>query len=676
MTKRGMLIVLTAVLMLSVSCLSLFACNTDSDKPLPDVGEMIEDGQTEYKVVVPSNATSTQEYAAEQICDYFYKVTGVTLDYEADDGSEFTQETKIISLGETTAYKKAVKNHSWVDVSREKLNDDGFVMFTDGKSLFVNSYNDRGIMYGAFEFVEQNLGVKFLTADYTHIPSATTVTLKGYGKTYSSPFRQRVYLNGDVWNQRQDYVAHMRFNTDFCNMPDYMGDSTKWCYYGSGGDATHTAFRIVPPTNYMQNGTIKDEYVDCFSHTGSGKTSEVYWSTIEPGQIHDLCFTSGVNEDGTVQQTDNPTTVKLVAESLKKWIVEDEDALFYMVGQADRPNGCPCDRCREMRAKYLDSGIMMRFINCVSQLLKQWAEEEGITKEYSLVVFAYSYNEKAPVKDGKAIDDTVIPADDVYVRYAPISSAYYYSLQDERQMSEVQNIYYDWGKITNRLMIWSYHGVFTNWFWYYPTYQTFSDNFHLLATVGTVYAMGQSCFLEPQIYHDYVNAYIYSKMCWDTDADVLALRNEFLKYYFGDVAYEYMLRYHESMDERYAVMAAETGSAMRNDFSKSGMNQSGYWTYNFLNDIMSLFDEAIAAVNACDDYTDAQKAEFVSHIEVASLQPGYMRFHNAEANGYTHNEAVQLLAEWCALAEKHGATKYGENAALTIAALKAQYGIK
>lgn len=253
MTKKKVIFGLTALLMLVTACFAFVCCNDNNgDKTLPDVGEMIVDGQTAYKVVIPSNATATQEYSAQQICSYFAQVTGVTMSYVADGGEAYDGNSTIISLGKTSAYNTAVKNYKNVDVSRETLNDDGFVMFTDGKSLFIDSYNDRGIMYGAFEFIEQNLGVKFLTYDYTYVPTVTQVVLKGYDKTYVSPFRQRVYLNTPIWYKDTDYVAHMRYNTDFCNMPENMGSSTKWSYYGSGGDATHTGFRIVVPSDYME----------------------------------------------------------------------------------------------------------------------------------------------------------------------------------------------------------------------------------------------------------------------------------------------------------------------------------------------------------------------------------------------------------------------------------------
>lgn len=225
-------------------------------------------------------------------------------------------------------------------------------------------------------------------------------------------------------------------------------------------------------------------------------------------------------------------------------------------------------------------------------------------------------------------------------------------------------------------MIWTYHDIYSNCFWYYPTYQAMSSDMQMLESVGTEYAMAQSTYLENGVYTQHLNAYIHSKLCWNSKADVGAIRDEFLYYYFGETAYEYMREFHVRMDDRYALMAANSGSPMIANLSKNGVNQGGYWTYNFLNDIVDLFDKAIAAVNANEGYTVEQKATYVEHIEKTSLQPLYMRWYNAKANGYTDNEQIALVSEWVTLAEKYGVTKYGENIALTIAAIKSQFGLQ
>ena len=84
------------------------------------------------------------------------------------------------------------------------------------------------------------------------------------------------------------------------------------------------------------------------------------------GTVLDLCYTSGINENGTGDTATEKTAFKLVTDSLKAIIREDETSEWYMLGQADRPNGCPCDRCKDARNKYEASGLMIRFVNAVN----------------------------------------------------------------------------------------------------------------------------------------------------------------------------------------------------------------------------------------------------------------------------------------------------------------------
>ena len=110
MTKKRFIFGLTALLMLVTACFAFVGCNDNSgDRTLPDVGEMIVDGQTAYKVVIPSNATATQEYSAQQICSYFAQVTGVAMSYVADSTTATVRLFLSARLRRTTSQSKTTK---------------------------------------------------------------------------------------------------------------------------------------------------------------------------------------------------------------------------------------------------------------------------------------------------------------------------------------------------------------------------------------------------------------------------------------------------------------------------------------------------------------------------------------------------------------------------------------
>ncbi len=670
--KRFTKILLSLILVCS---LGTSACTCSGEKEETNAFVSVEIGEmttatNPYKVVIPKEASATVEYSANEIKSYYKQVTGEDMEIVTDENLTLTEDSSFISIGDTTIFSSAQDKHGAVDLSAKALNQDGFAIFTYGNNVIINAYNDRGLMYGAFEFIEQTFGVKFLTADYTYVPKKDTVTLWSYGKSYVPAFSQRAYLNSAVFSNKYEYVAHMRYNTDYCRMPENMGGSTKWYNFGN---PAHTIPGIVPTEDYLDSttGEIVTEYKDAFAHTGTG--DEMVTFKHSDGTVLDICYTSGVNADGTFDKGNTKSAVALVVEGLKERILEDEDAEWFMVGQADRNTSCPCPRCSEARNQYMASGVMVRFINCVNAQLQAWIAENNMQRTVNLCMFAYDYNEQAPLNtQGEVIDPTVVPAENVWVKYAPIHSIYYYSINDEKQNDQTKGVYEDWAKVTNRLMTWTYATWYSNYFWYYPTMQTFTDTMKLLKASGNEYTFVQGIYSEKYAYQQDMDSYVLSKLFWDLDADVEELRNEFLRYYFGEAAYENMVLYHDTMDLNYRYIAEEDANLL----SYAGDYwMSTYWNLKFMNNMVDLFDKSIEAVKADTSISEDDRAAYLTNLSIARLTPTWMRLYNAKRYGMDEENVTALAKEWITNAENFGVTRTGENAALTIEAVKVEYGI-
>ncbi len=635
-----------------------------------EIGDMLT-AKNAYKVVIPDDATATEEYAASEIASYFQQVSGRELQVVKESGLTLAEDSSYISLGDTQIFAEAEKKHGDVDLSKKALNEDGFAIFTYGNNVFINGYNDRGVMYGAFEFIEHTLGVKFLTYDYTHVPTLSKITLNSYDQAYTPAFKQRAYLNTSVFSKKTEYVAHMRFNTDYCIMPESMGGTTAWHDFGN---PSHTFPAIVPEDDFKDGtGELKTEYRDAFAHTAADDGSLIPYKATD-GKLLDLCYTSGINADGTGNTADTTSAFFLVLESMKQLVLEDEDAEWYMLGQADRPSGCPCQRCKDARVSYEASGLMIRFVNAVNAELQSWIQAEGLDREINLCLFAYDYTERPPLdENGKVLDKTVIPADNVYIKYAPIHSIYYYALNDERQNDQTKGVYEDWAKVTSHLMTWTYATWYAESFWYYPTMQTFSDTMKLLYESGNEYTFVQGLYYEKNIYQQEIDAYVLSKLFWDLDANVTDLRNEFLYYYFGADAYENMVAFHDTIDINYTIIAASNANLVASTSSDFWSNT--YWKVQTMNYLVDLFDRSITAVNNNSSLTMDQKEAYVRNLERAKLMPGYMRLYNAKRYGLDEANVTKLASDWVALAEKYGVRKTGEGAQYSLDAVKVKYDL-
>ena len=663
------------LLMLGILTLAtLSSCNRqkdDGEAVRENLGDMLNMGK-DYQILLPDASNDTMEFAANEIQKYYKEATGVNLPIVKESAKT---NGYVISIGNTSSYDKARASHDSkktdekkINLTKEALNTDGFVIFTDDKNVYINAYNDRGLMYGSFEFLEDTLGVRFLTDYDTYVPNKNEVTLFSYDKTYVPQFPQRAYLNTAVFSNKKEYVAHMRFNTDYCVMPENMGGNTNWHPFGN---PAHTIPIILNFNDYMgSDNQIKAKYRDAFAHSGTG--DGMVTTMASDGTVLDIDYTSGVKDDGTTDYEEH-TAVYLVTEALKKLIAEDTTSEWFMVGQADRPYGCPCERCQDARNKYNASGVLIRFVNAVNGKIQDWLKETNNNRTINICTFAYDYTEEAPLSsEGEILDPSVVPDDNVYIKYAPIHGAYYYAINDERQSDNTKGVYEKWAKVTNHLMTWDYSCYFKNSFWYYPCYQSYAQTMELFRETNNEYVFMQGPYYESNLYQQNLEAYIFSKLCWSPELDVEATRNEFLKYYFGEAAYEDILDFHRISESNYAMIAAE-GAAM--DTDSGNFYSHEYWPLQMMNNLVQKFDDAISKTENNSSVSLDQKDLLISNLERAKLTPAWMRLYNSSRYGMDEENIYKLAQDWVDLATKYGVSKTGENSALTLDAVKVQYGL-
>ena len=70
-------------------------------------GYLLQNGKTDYKVVVPAALTTELGVARTELVTLFAEATGVTLEVISDEGLIHNEDNKYISLGNTTLYQTA-----------------------------------------------------------------------------------------------------------------------------------------------------------------------------------------------------------------------------------------------------------------------------------------------------------------------------------------------------------------------------------------------------------------------------------------------------------------------------------------------------------------------------------------------------------------------------------------
>lgn len=587
----------------------------------------------DYSVVISSAATATEKYAAEQLIKYVSEVTGKTLNYSAD-GSRGGE--KVISVGRTASLEAA-----GVKAEKSELGSDGFVIKTDGETLYICGGEDRGTLYGVYDFLEYFLGVKFLTADATYVPENPSACVYKADRTEIPAFDYRVYLDpSSFFNDSTELTTARRFTSEYLKIPESAGGNLKW-YQGYD---THNSLQWVKITKYLKNGKIDPVYTEAFANDGENVVTDEHIGGLCL-YAADLCYTDGINEDGTYKTetvnadgTARKTAIGMAIEGMTEVIKNDKDNNnYYLFGQTDifsRP--CLCTRCVAAAKKYGDSGIMIRFINALAKAVEEFAAEEKIDREIDVVTFAYQWSAQPPVDKNADGTYTVksemcVPRANVTVRLAPIGMNRFVAYDDPAQDNNVYGSDYmeKWASICNKFMVWDYTTYNPRHYWWYPAYTTWHDRLTDMKNMGVVYAMLQSNYQERTIYQTIFEPYVASKMLWNPDYDMNELIEEFNRYYFGEIGGKYAAEYVSLMTAKcYSELAA-------NDYKEA--TALSFANKGFLKSMIALIDEAEEKVKQSAD-TEENKTAYVQRLEVLKFQPRYMYLYD-----YMKYEADQVM---------------------------------
>lgn len=621
----------------------------------------------EYSIVIADKPSPAEKTAAIKLGEYVQSVTGSKIGYVADGGDYSSK--KVISIGRTAAFE-----NSGFEADEETLNGDGFIVKSLGDDLYICGGIDRGTLYGVYDIVEYFFGVKFLTADYTHIPNNPNAAIYKSDRTSIPAFDYRAYLNTTVFQDvEKDYFTQRRFTSEYISLGDEYGGNIKWYQTAH----THGWYYYTDFDLTMENGKVKPEYLHCYANNGE----DVIMNGSQP---YDICYTDGINEDGTyteyvdVNGTRTETAIGMAIRKLKEMILTDgEENNFYMFGQADtssRP--CICSRCMDASNKYTNGGMMVRFANCLSDAINAWKEGAGVEREINVIVFAYLWSEQPPVetiRDSnnaitgyKLLDDTCKARENVYIRFAPIHAQRTLPYSDELQAQNARygsDYFQRWALAGENFFLWSYHADFA-WtaYWWSSSMMAMQQNLIELKDFGIRYVFMQGFYLNPSLYSGLIEAYVSSKMMWNPYYDMNSIIKEFNYYYFGDVAGQYADEFIELMDGVYTkaiAEARETGGRYTTQDSTYESNVE-WWTKGIMTRAVACFDDGIAAVNANASYSDVQKKTYVSHLEMAQLMPRYMYLFNATKYGMSSTDQAFEVQQFIKDSLVYGGTIFRE----------------
>ncbi|MEI7929661.1 MAG: DUF4838 domain-containing protein, partial [Verrucomicrobiales bacterium] len=139
---------------------------------------LAESGRSNYVVVLSTNATPAEKFAAETMSKYLKRVTGAEFPVVGEDMAG----TKTISIGNTRfAAQSGITG----------LGAEEWVQRAVGDRLVIAGGTPRATAYGVFDFLERYAGVYQLAVDTEIVPSHPTLRIPSLDKRTKPAFRSR-----------------------------------------------------------------------------------------------------------------------------------------------------------------------------------------------------------------------------------------------------------------------------------------------------------------------------------------------------------------------------------------------------------------------------------------------------------------------------------------------------
>ena len=623
----------------------------------PVIDYIVKDGVTPYAVVIPENASECLKFAQDEMINFVFEATGVTLKGITDKDLVLTETSKYISIGGTKLLAD-----SGITFDYGTLNGDGFFIKTQNRTVFMNGYNERGALYSVYDFLERFLGVRFLAYDCTHVPASGELPLYNLNLIEIPAFDMRNYRDGassNVWCD-QDFMARSRFSSSDA-VTDQKHGGTVPVYTR----VTDHNFRFfVPEELYRDQSKHPELYHPEFYY----ETPEFPWPTV--------CITNGITEEGHLDtSSDAPTVAKSVIEEMKKDILANPQAKYFLLEQEDGEMYCKCQRCADHETKFMRSGMLVRFCNVILEELHKDEELKG--RDFNIVTFAYSYTTSAPMKPGS--DTELIhpscKADDNLVIRLAIGCNMYYGYFNNEKNPATKTVLTQWKSVAKYFWVWAYDKAFSEYLSYYPSLQCARANVAGFADFGALYLTIQSSYDMYNNWQSTLSTYVYGKLLWNPKLDAAALTEEYISLYYGDVAGGYVRELRDYYDRHYAVAAAN-GNLNVQMFGN--YNTPEYLPLSVLEHALSIVDRAQAAVDE-SKLSRAEKFVLTQRLARIYVTPMYSMIRNYDQY-YTNVPAAvktEFLKRFFTYCEIGDVTHYGEGYGgdATIAKMKANYNM-
>ena len=526
---------------------------------------IVENGKSDFVIVTSDNPDATIITASKEMQSYIEKISGAKLSIITE--SNYKSEQKAIIIGET-----AIENDV-VNIDRENIKKDGFLIYSNGDKLFISGAESRGTLYGVYTFLEEYLGVRWFTPTLEVVPENKDIIIDAKINRLVEP--SFIIRRNDSIGTNDAYRARTKMNVSFWEEATDYGGALTYVLWDV------TLDKLVPDD-------LITEHPDYFATTEEGtKTCD------------HVCLS-------------NPEVLEVAVKNARKAILENEtNAKYIHIGQKDNTNYCRCENCEALYEKYGSvSAPTILFTNAFADAL------DDEFPDFMFTFYAYNETDKPPKDLSLKCNKNVAPVLcglHKACRSHPLTECgaqdgneTFYNLFGDNEPVIAED-FKNWVKVADTTYIYDYTINFINTAQFFSNFETMQSTMqymHDIGITGYIYNCGDTHIAA----FNELRNYLLCKLQWDVNCDVEYHMMDFIKAYYGEDAAPYIK---EILD----IQTAQT-RASAHAFDFDWHYQAGFYPLGKVADLDDLWEKALTS-----DITEEQ----LYNVETANLSWEYFK---------------------------------------------------
>lgn len=553
-----------------------------------------------WDIVIPDNATPSVQYGAGEFQSHFEKASGLRLEIVTSASSP----DRHVFIGPSAAMQKSNVGFEIEGYGPEDLR----IVARDG-NIAIAGGEPRGTLYGVYTFLEDYVGVRFLTADHTHVPPVGTwKTVGPVDRFYHPPFAMRWSYYGEV-NRNQVFAARLRVNT--VTHDAKLGGKTGIV------NINHSFYRQIPSQKYGK------EHPEYYALVGGKRLAQVE----NDGYGTEPCLT-------------HPDVLRIVTEAVLSEVERHPQRENVSVSQNDNAKYCRCERCAAIDTREgTPMGTLLTFVNAVAdEVAKKFPE-------VNVGTLSYWYTRKPP--------KTIKPRPNVQIQLCSIECCLIHAINEQscpRNVAFCRDME-NWGTICKNISIWNYNTNFTNYLLPCPNLDVIEPNVRFFVANEAKGVFMQAAGNAWAAELSELRNYLISNLIWDPSRSGKRLVNEFLTLHYGRAA-PFLRRYIDLISD-----TARGSGQHRNCFarhaSQYGLDES------VEPKALALFEEALKSAENTEVKERVEKAS-ISAYRLA-IEPVWYVTDRSEVDPAVLEKMRPLIARFLEYCEKHRVDRAAEH---------------